>query len=356
MRHRLGATSTLDGGGTVRSVGDVLALDLAFEATPLRLETVAAFVPGLDSLRGPASGLIALSGTTDSLVVSGDVRTDGGPLAFEGTIDTRRVMPRFMVTARSESFTPSRVGLIEAEGQVSGSVIATLEGDGVETMRGPIRIDLDSAVIAGLPVQRSHATVSLDSGRVVVDSSEVRVPGLRVAAEGAFGLVASRPDSLRLILDSEAFDPLERVLFDDIADPMQPRVAGRGRAVASLYGSIEGFDASIDATLEDVLYDGRTVEAAHIVGSGSALRTDSLAWTVNLRADSLNALDGFADSLFATIERDGDSGQVRVLAWRDSLRSVRFASSFDLTETGMHRRTQRGLRRLPRTANKHTEQ
>jgi len=334
LRHRLGASSSLDGGGTIRSIGDGLAFDLSFEASPLRLETVAAFVPGVDSLRGPATGRIAVAGTTDSLVVTGDVRTAGGPVAFESTIDRRGPEPRFGVHARSASFTPALVGLVAADGYLAGDVVANLTGNGVESLHGPIRVALDSAMVRGWPLERSQAAIALDMGRVIVDSADVRAPGMRVALEGAFGLVADRADSLRLIIDSESLDPLERILFDEIADPTQPRVAGRGRAIAWLFGNIRAFDATVDADVEDVLYDGRTVEAAHVTGAGTGLLTDSMRYRVAVQADSVNALDGRADSVFAELERDGASGAVRLTAWRDSLTSIRFAATFDRTGTG----------------------
>jgi hypothetical protein len=334
MRHQRGVTSILDGGGTIRSIADALAMDLAFEATPLRLETVAAFVPGLDSLRGPATGSIVLSGRTDSLGVAGNVMTDGGRLAFDAIIDRPGIERHFVVNARSLSFTPSRVGLIAAEGEFAGEIVADVSGTSLETLRGPVRIDLDSALVRGVPVQRAHATVTFDAGRIVVDTADARIPGVRVGAHGAFGLIASRPDSLRIILDSESFEPLESILFDDFADPTQPRIAGSGRAVASLFGSIESFDGSIDASAQDVLYVGRTVEAVRIEATGSGLLRDNLRYDVTVRADSVNALDGFADSLFATLTRAGEDGEVRVLAFRDSLRSVNLASGFHQTETG----------------------
>lgn len=334
LRHRLAVTSVLDGGGTIRRVSDRTALDLSFDAEPLRLETIATLIEGLDSLRGPAAGRITLSGTTDSLVVSGDVQTDGGPLAFRGLVDRRADLPRFDVTARSPSFTPERVGLYRGEAVAAGELTTSLSGKDLRSLRGPLLLDIDSALVNGIPVERSSAAARFDAGRIVVDSTDVRVPGLRIAASGGIGLVPERSDSLRLIIDSESLEPFERILFEDVADPTQPRVGGRGRAVLSLVGSIDAFDAAIEANLEDILYDGRTLESARFTGEGTGFLTDGLRYSVSVRADSVTALDGFADSLHASLERAGPTGQIRLSAWRDTINSVAFESAFELTPTG----------------------
>ncbi len=329
VRHRLnGFTSELNVTGDAAADNDVISMNLRVDASPLRLESLGRMVPRLDSLRGEVRGRLALTGRADSLQLDGDVTTQGGPLSFSTLIDRHGATPHIVARGHSTRFDPSRIGLLDTPALLSGQATLDLTGEDLASYSGPVRVELDSATIHDLRLEYSFAELHLRAGSAHVDSAVIRSPGLRATATGGFGLVAERNDSLRIALNGQSFEPLERVLFNTVKDPTTPRINGSGSARIGLYGSLAAFDATVDARLDHPFYDGRSATSAVVTGSARGVRTDSLAYTLAVSADSVRAFGELTDSVRAALSRSAGSGRLSADAWRRDTSLVHIDGSF----------------------------
>ena len=316
VRHRLGSlTSQLDGGGRVAMSGDVLSMDLAFDAQPFYLQVLGRLVSALDSLHGPVRGRIAVRGWADNLDVSADVATPAGPLVMQATIDRRGERPAFLARAQMRGFEPARIGLTNLDARISGDLDLALRGTALDDMTGPLRATIDSATILGYPLERARIVATLADGRAAIDSATFRAVGVGGRATGGIGLVETSEDTLNIVVSSESFEPLERLIFGQDADPTSPRVTGNGRADVALHGSIVRFAIDADAVLDHVGIDEQTAARARLTLRADGLRGDSVRFDVSLAADSVHAVDGFADSVRARYTREAGQGVVVVRAW-----------------------------------------
>jgi hypothetical protein len=332
VRHRLGSlTSQLDGGGRIARSDDVLSMDLAFEAQPFYLQVLGSMVTALDSLHGPVRGQLGVRGWADHLNVSADVATPAGPLVLQATIDRRGQLPAYQANAEMRGFEPRRIGLLDLDARVSGELDLELRGTALEDMTGPLRATVDSATILGYPVERARIVTALANGHAVVDSATFRAIGVRGNATGGFGLIEARADTLNIVVESESFEPLERLIFGQDADPTSPRVTGTGRADLALHGSIERMGIDADAVLDHFRVDRQSAAAARVAFHADGMRTDSMRFEVRLDADSVSALDGVADSVRARYTRDAGQGTLAARAWEDGESTVLVDATYRMT-------------------------
>jgi hypothetical protein len=329
LRHELrGQVSQLNGGGRVASSAGITRMDLAFDAQPLRLETLARMVPQLDSLRGRARGRITLAGSTDSMDVSLDARTDAGPVKLSATVDRRGTLPAVVAEAQLQDFQPARIGLAPIEATLTGRITANLMGNNLENLSGPLHADIASGVIMGFPLERSRLTAILADGFATLDSAFFRAPGMRATATGRFGLTAAHSDSIRIAIESESLAQLEPLILGQVLDPTAPRVDGSGRATVVLNGSLAGFAVGADARLDHLRVEEQSSAFTHIRFDATGVRTDNMAYRVTLAADSVRALGAVTDSARGSLSMQGDSGSLSVLTWRAGERAAQVAARF----------------------------
>jgi hypothetical protein len=331
LTHRLpsGELSRLDGGGTVQARSGVYGFDLVFEADPLALATLARASPSFEGLHGEARGRIALAGTVDSMRVEADVRTAGGPLVANASIDRRGSMPQLAIDASTTGFDPALLGLVPYETWLAGDFTAQLGGNALANLQGPIRVTLDSAHVRGVPITAARLDLSLASGTARIDTAIVRTAGILAEASGALGLVAGQHGEVRLRVNGESLESLETIVFGSVLDPTMPRIGGSLRADGTLTGSIEALDIAATAQLDAFFYEGHSLAGAEIALTGVGLGSEGGSLNASARIDSLRVLDKFADSAHIAIMYVADRVTGNGEVWADGESTLRVAGAWE---------------------------
>jgi hypothetical protein len=329
FRHEeAGRVSELDGGGSVAVNAAGTRLNLDFDARPLRLELIRRFATQLDSLSGSARGRVGVHGSTDSLRITGDVVTEGGPIVFDASIDRRATAPRVAANASVRGFEPRLIRLLDLDARMSGRVRVDIAGRNAEELAGTIGVEVDSARVMGFPLERSRGYIRLADGRALVDSAYFRAPGLRGNASGGLALDESRSDSLRVQVTSESLEPLERIVFGEVRDPTMPRIDGAGNAQITLRGSIREMAISGSAALSHIRIDENNAAATQITLEALRAGTDSATFNIALASDSIRVMGTFSDSARATAVIGARQGSISARAWSDSVTALRMAVNF----------------------------
>ncbi len=328
-----GAVSALQGGGTIRGATDI-AVDLAFDVAPLDLGVLAAAAPSLERLRGEARGRIAVRGVPTDLTVDADVRTSAGPVRVTARVDRSGTSPRVVADGRVTGFTPDRIGLLEQDLSVSGAFAVDIEGAGLEEARGRVRVVVDSAVVRSFPVDAARLDVELESGNARIDSAFVQASGIEVTGRGDIGLDSATRGRLEVAVHSSSLAPLESWRFGEIVDPTQPRVRGALDGRATVSGSIASFDVDATARLDGFGWEAHQAVRIALDLTGTGLRSDSAAWELGARIDSLLVMGRQGDSAHVVLA--GRGGQLRGQAdvWSDTLSVLRGSASWSPADGG----------------------
>ncbi|MGH7503768.1 MAG: translocation/assembly module TamB domain-containing protein [Longimicrobiales bacterium] len=335
LTHQLGTgeTTRLDGGGVVSQQGGAYVFDLAFDADPLALVTLARTAPSLERLSGEARGHIALAGTIDSLHVNADIVTAGGPLIADATIDRRGSSPRFVIQAATPGFDMAPLGLLSFETWFAGSATAQLEGSALDNLQGPVRVALDSAHVRGVPIQAAQLSASLASGTVRIDTAIVRSAGLTAEASGVLGLVAEQQGQVRMRVTGESLEALEAPVFGSVLDPTAPRIGGKVELEGTLSGSIEALDIAARVRLDRFFYESQSVAHADVAVTGQGLGSPGGTLRARAAFDSLRVADKGADSASITLEYSNGRVAGDAETWASGETALRVAGAFESADS-----------------------
>lgn len=336
LRHQAAGrpASEFQGGGTLRFAGDVPVFDLRFNATPLALDEIAALSPSLAGLHGEARGTVHLSGPANRLLVTADLTTEAGGIAFESRISQGTLTGAYAATGRVSGFRPRVLSDRFPDALVSGQFTFDLEGGDLAGVRGPFRFDLDSARVSGLPIERGTFSGALEDGLLRVDTLTAAAAGMLLMASGEFGLIEGRAGTVDIALQSSSLEPLEPIFFDDEIDPTSPRVAGTARLRGTISGTISQFDLEANGATENLLWDRATLRSGTFALTGARTPED-----VNLSllayADSVLVAGRRADSVRVSVEHAAGATRIDGGAWLDEQSLVAVTGSGRKQETQM---------------------
>jgi len=284
--------SVLEGHGRLTVAEGRREIEATLEARPLVLDALAAASPSLRRLRGEARGSFSVSGSLTELLVQGGLETPAGRVDLEGHIDLGHSKPAYGVTGRVNAFRLDR--LVDGLPETTADAAFRLEGTGSDlaSMRAEAHLDLERARFAGMPVYRSVMALRLEDGIAHVDSLAIRTSAGRIGAEGSFGLVTDRRETLRVTIRSDSLGALDAVLFADsvgssLIDAAPSRIGGRMQLAADLVGSIRGFDASGEAVLAGARFNGTGAANTLLRFAATGIRSDSFSIEVLANVDSL---------------------------------------------------------------------
>jgi hypothetical protein len=303
--------SRVEGAGSVHFGSGPTRLDLALDAGSISLAELGAWVPSLSGFRGTAAGPVHLSGATDDLRIAAELRADAGSLSFDVRVDRTDTLPRLFGSAVATDFQLRALSDSLPDARLNGDIEFDVTGRGLAGMSGPLRATFDTIEFAGVPVDRALLAGSLNDGVLRVDTLNAASAGLRLRADGEFGLIDGRSGALRVDFTGDDLASLEPLLFDDVDDPTRPRIQGTARATGVLTGSLRAFDVSAQAEIGRFSYDDETVESARLALAGSALNAADAALRLHATADSLFVLGRRLDS--ASIAATWDAGQGRLV-------------------------------------------
>jgi len=250
--HRDGPTppSHLTGAGRVTIGDQFLTYDLALQAQPLSLTTLARSYPMLPA-RGLVAGPMRLQGTIDDLDVHTTLSGAAGTLAFDGRVDafepTYGLRGHGTVTALDlrallggESAEPNTLAARTPPTSLTFAFDADARGSAPADLAGRLGVDLERSRFGEVRLHGGTARLAFADGGVRVDSLDVETTALHLTAQGGLGLAPSAFDSLRLAITLDSLGGLRRYL----AALPDDSLAGALRLTGTLRGSIDTSAAS----------------------------------------------------------------------------------------------------------------
>jgi len=313
-----GDTSRVTGSGRITLYDTGTGFDVDLTAAPLSYTTMSRSYPGLP-LRGLVVGPIRATGTVEDFSLVTALAGAGGEIAFNGTMDafepdfratgTLRLAGANVRTLLADTLMPQTFLGMSADVDVRGASLAT--------MAGAVRAELSerSSRLGDIPVYAGTLALRFDDGRMHIDSLSVESAAFRGVASGAFGLTATRRDTLRARIDVDSLGGLRTLanwsqLFggaDGVTADASARVPIEGSLGlrATIAGSLDtadalGVHADISADARDVLVG--TTSAGRLAMQltlNDALRRTS--GTGRLTVDSARVAGIDADVIVATV-------------------------------------------------------
>ena len=328
ITHRFGdlPASRMTGSGRV-TIGDkFLTYDVAMQAAPIELTTIAKAWPELVlEQRGALSGPVRLQGTAEDLAVSTELTGVPGTYGFDGRVDIDSVGGY----AYQGNLRFSNADLRALYDTVSlpvtslnGSADVDIKGDSLANYVGTIALDLMRSRVDSTRIyEGARGRFAFLNGAVRVDSLGVESPLGRLTARGGLGLRADRRDSLVLRLDADSLGGirpyLERQAEDSIARAAVDADSLTGELVVLL--TLAG---STDTLTTRGTVDGRGLDAYAITAQRARMvlalddaTSPRMHGTASVSADSIVASGiGLRNAAIDVQVRHRDSSDVRVMA------------------------------------------
>ena len=253
------APSHVTGNGRVTYGDKYMSYDVAVEAQPLSLTTLARSYPSLP-LRGTFSGPMHIKGSTPDLEISTSLQGQSGAFSFDGHVDADSI-GGYGVHGRGQFGTLSIATLLESAKipahSLNGHYEVELDSIGPDpaAVHGLAALTLDRSVFDGVRVNPSRASVHFADGQMKIDTLRINSPAFIAQARGGIGLPKGRPDSLLFSIDVDSLGGLRFLAHADSA---------LADSVAILPDSIEGFLRITDAVAAG------TMDALRLSGQASA--------------------------------------------------------------------------------------
>jgi translocation and assembly module TamB len=309
--------SRMTGSGRITVGETFLGYDVALEALPLELTTIARAWPELElEQRGTISGPARLQGTAEDLAVVTEVAGAQGRYAFDGRVDIDSVggfayqgALRFTNANLRALYDTSTMPVTD----LNGLAEIDLRGDSLANYTGTIALDLlRSSIDSTRLYEGARARLTFLDGRLRVDTLYAESAIGSLAARGGLGLRADVRDSLQVRVDADSMGGLRpylrRLAGDTVAlaaldaDSLHGAVSG----LLTLHGSVDTlgvrgtvdvheFDAwsararrvRLTAAMDDVTGDAvhgtATVSADTLAVAAIGVRNASLDFTVRRR-------------------------------------------------------------------------
>ena len=227
------------GGGRV-TIGDkFLTYDLALDASPLSLTTLARSYPMLTA-RGLLTGPMELKGTVDDLYVKTTLTGAAGTFTYDGMVDSYE--PSYALRGHGTAtkldlrtlFAPNEAPAGSSLSKTPATSLdlafdADVRGTGVTDLAGTLALDVGRSTVDKLRLFGGVARLGFGDGRVRVDSLDVESPAFHVAARGGLGLAPNASDSLRFTATVDSLGGLRRYL---VTGPTAGRCGSPARSPA----------------------------------------------------------------------------------------------------------------------------
>jgi translocation and assembly module TamB len=357
-------------------------VDVDLRARPLALATAGLYAPTA-GLRGSVTGSIIARGSRENIRFTTDLRTpDGGAVNAHGSLALGAAV-RYDINSALADFDPSSISSRAPSALLSGTIIANGRGTDPATAVASVDAALVDSRLPGAPRTDSTRLVArVANGLATVEQGRVRLASAIADIQGTFGLVPSQSGTLRYALSIDTLSrvadfargdttviqprPLQQAqrVAQARADsmriareteveraatgkPPEPRlevdslraipadsVAGRVRAEGTLVGNIRNFDAVGTASLQDVLFRGKSVRSGTIDYKVTNAPNAQMGANVNANLVGFR-MSGFGfDSVHLALNNTGGikegSGDFDLALFQDPNRDYRIKSDFIL--------------------------
>lgn len=306
--HRDGdlTPSRFTGAGRITSGEVEMAYDVALDAQPLAMTTLATSFPDIP-LRGDFFGPLKVRGTLHDLFVEADLEGDAGRIATNTLVDMELPRYRLVGETRFTAIDP-RVALGDAtvpSGELTARLTTDIAFDSLADLAGSATLALDRSSLEGVRIFVGDARMRFGDGLMRLDTLHLETTAVQLDGAGALGLRADVSDSVNLTARVDSLGGFRRWLAADVADTLVGGIIVDGIAKGWLR------DFSLDANLDgEGLLAGPTgirllTGSAELTGLPSAA-----AGTLSIAADTLRAAGFAVDRVFARATLDGTGSAV----------------------------------------------
>lgn len=294
-------SSRFTGNGRV-TIGDkFLTYDLALDAKPLSLTTVARAYPEAELIyKGTYAGPLRVQGQADDLAISTELTGPPGTLAFDGRVDADSIGGYGYDGLLRFNNLDLRLLLDTAavpHTQLNGTAELDVAGDSLPTWEGPLDLSLERSLIDSVRVYAgARARMRFGGGRVRIDTMHVETALLSTAGRGGIGLLPGVRDSLAFLVSADSLGALRQYLVqaaagDSVAraaalrDSLGAEVSGRG----VLAGTLDSLDVRAALDIRHLTYGAYGARVARVAADLQHVALPDMRGTVRLNADTIAA-------------------------------------------------------------------
>ena len=235
------------GGGRITYGEKFMAYDLALQASPLSITTLARSYPKLP-LRGTFSGPITVKGIAPDLQVEADLSGPAGHITYAGRVDADSIggYGAHGSGAFDNLNAVALVGRATPPSRLAGRYDVDITGDSLATLAGPIAVRLEGSEVDGVQIASGVSRLRFETGILHVDTLQVNATPGTLRAHGTLGL--TRPagsDSLVLAVAVDSLGGLRRYFKSTSAltgEPVRDSLLGS----LAFQGSVRGWLDSLD--------------------------------------------------------------------------------------------------------------
>jgi len=249
LTHRDGpdAPSRFTGSGRVTWGDEFMRYDLALQAQPLSLTTLARSYAALPA-RGSYQGPLRVIGTIADLDLTSTLTGPAGTMSVDGHFDLfpAGYAARGRGSVAGLDLRTLLPGLAAAPAtSLSTQFEMDLAGDSLANLTGALALDLERSRVEAVQLNGGRTRLRFEGGVVRADTIAVESEVATLAGAGAIGLSRAHSDSLRFTVGVGSLDALRRVLGAAEGDTLAGELTVRGVAVGSVdslgvTGSIAG--------------------------------------------------------------------------------------------------------------------
>lgn len=296
-------TSRFTGAGRVTDGKDYMTYDMALQAAPVSMTTIAHSYPSV-RLRGNYTGPVSIKGQAPALDVETTLTGAGGTLAFTGVVDAN--LPDYGAHGTGTVSALNFRSLIEnpkaPTTDLAGNYVVDFVGDSIVVGTGKLTTSL-KGTIEKIDIASSNAVVRVDKGMAYIDTLLVRSASAHASASGSVAMTDAGEGKLGFIVSVDSLSDVKRYLNTATSLPADS-LRGSIRIAGDLSGKPSTMAVNGTVSASDLSMQGRSI--AELTGK---FALNDLAknpnGTVSLRADSVSA--GVAEFRSVTANAQVDS-------------------------------------------------
>ncbi|HTT68165.1 MAG TPA: translocation/assembly module TamB [Gemmatimonadales bacterium] len=303
--------------GTMRlGLADTLRVDADVVADSVSLDDVSRSYPGV-ALAGTVSGRVRLAGPVTALAFEAALAGPGGAVQASGEIAARDSAVHFRGSGSLAGIDLARRLPGGPESRLDGTWRADVvlpSASGREPVTGTLSLVLDSSEVAGIPLDRAGAALTLTAQGLEVDTAYAEQRDVGLVASGSLGRPGGSAGQLRVAFHADTLEkiwPLVSWARKAAGDTTPFGLGGAGRVSGRLVGTTAAWVAQGDVSLDSVALGPVSARAARVRGS---LERTERGWAFGLRAAAETlAVDGMRYDAVA-ISADGPLDSLRLHA------------------------------------------
>lgn len=276
ITHRFadGTPSRITGAGRVTLGEQFLTYDLALDAQPVSLATIARAWPELElEFRGDFAGPVRVQGATDDLAVVADLRGAPGNFVYDGRVDLDSIGGTgFQGTLRFAGMDLRALydTISMPVTSLNGTAELAITGDSLPNYEGFVVVALQRSMIDTTRIyDDGQLRLRFHDGIATVDTLAVTSVAGTLTGKGALGLRPDRTDSLALYFQADSLGALRPYLLRAATDSAARESINQDSLFAlvtaaplTLFGSIDSLDVRGVVDFENV--DAYSVRAERL--------------------------------------------------------------------------------------------